>query len=297
METSYSPWPWTWWTILVGLNIVSFLVCAVIFWRSAKLKDAVAAEYSKRMRTLGLIFVTVGLYRSIFVSSYYGQLAWFDSIANSSLLIRFFAFFAELSFAGLFMFAMLQLNKDIPATANPNRGRLMSFIHTKSPYLIFGCILTAQFFATTALIFKIELFFAIEETLWGLAFLSVLPLALIQLQRVFSVKNPATIERIKPLKIFAVMNAAWCLIYCSYSVLYHLPIELWPHVIDELQAGNFAMKSGLGAVKDAFMIVNETKDFKEWGGINFLIWHSGYFSISVWMVLFLTSGPRLLRQK
>lgn len=249
------------------------------------------------MRVLGLIFVTVGLYRSIFVSNYYDQLAWFDSIANSSLLIRFFAFFAELSFAALFMFAMLQFNKDLPAAIKPDRNRLMSFVHTKSPYLIFACIFTAQFFATTALIFKIDLFFAIEETLWGLAFLSVLPLAIIQLQRALSEQNNVPAQQMKSLKAFAIMNAAWGVIYCSYSMLYHLPIELWPHVIDELQAGNFAMKSGFSAVKDAFFIVNETKDFTEWGGINFLIWHSGYFSISVWMVLFLTSGPRMLRPK
>lgn len=296
MAASYSVWPWTWWTILVSLNIISFLICALIFWRSAKSNDTVAAQYLKRMRVLGLIFVTVGLYRSIFVSNYYDQLAWFDSIANSSLLIRFFAFFAELSFAALFMYAMLQFNKDLPAAIKPDRNRLMSFVHTKSPYLIFACIFTAQFFATTALIFKIDLFFAIEETLWGLAFLSVLPLAIIQLQRALCEQNNVPAQQMKSLKAFAIMNAAWGVIYCSYSMLYHLPIELWPHVIDELQAGNFAMKSGFSAVKNAFFIVNETKDFTEWGGINFLIWHSGYFSISVWMVLFLTSGPRMLRQ-
>ena len=48
---------------------------------------------------------------------------------------------------------------------------------------------------------------------------------------------------------------------------------------------------------DALLVVNETKDLSEWGDIGFLIWHSGYFSICVWIVLFLMRGPRLLRSK
>lgn len=293
MDTPFSAWPWTWWAVLVAMNVLSFFICCIVFFRSSRLVETSSEHYRKRMRTLGLVFVSVGLYRSVFVSSYYGQLAWFDSLANSSLIIRSFAFFAELSFAGLFMLAMLQFNKDIPAVKNPNRGWLMRFIHSYSPYAILACIFTAQFFATTALIFKIELFFAIEETLWGLAFLSVLPLALIQLRRAYAPNADVNSGKLKSLKIFATMNAAWCVIYCSYSVLYHLPIELWPHVIEQLNAGHFAMKSGWSAVSDALWIVNETKDYKVWGGLNFVIWHSGYFSISVWMVLFLMSGPRL----
>jgi hypothetical protein len=46
------------------------------------------------MRVLGLVFLGVAFCRSIFVASYLEQLAWFNSLLNSSLLIRFLAIFA-----------------------------------------------------------------------------------------------------------------------------------------------------------------------------------------------------------
>jgi len=98
----------------------------------------------------------------------------------------------------------------------------------------------------------------------------------------------------KMLRAFTLMNATWCLLYCSYSVFYHLTIEYWPHIIEDLKSTGVVMNTGADALQNAFFTVNETKDFNEWGGVGFLIWHSGYFSICVWMVLFLMSGPRKL---
>ena len=106
----------------------------------------------------------VGAYRAVFVSRYLYQFAWFDVLANSSLLIRFLAIFAELSFAGLFAYAMLRFSKDMPSKNQTNLA--LNFIESKSPYLLFVCIFTAQFFATTATINKNNTLFAIEETLW-----------------------------------------------------------------------------------------------------------------------------------
>lgn len=295
METLSGFWPWQWWGIMVAVNALSFCVGLFIFWRSLKTVDEERAQYLKVMRLLGLIFISVALYRSVFVSSYLHQLAWFDSLANSSLLIRGFAFFAELSFAGLFMLAMLQVNKDIPSTVNDEATGLRAFFYKRAPYVFFACIFIAQFFATTALVIKFELLFAIEETLWGLAFLLIIPLALAQLRNVFADRN--TTSNLNMLKAFTVMNAVWCLLYCSYSVFYHLPIELWPHVLEGLESNGVVIRETAGALQDAFFVVNETKDFNEWGGIGFLIWHSGYFSVCVWMVLLMMSGPRRLPVK
>jgi len=292
MDSLSGFWPWQWWSIMVAINALSFSIGLYIFWRPLNTVDDGRAKYLKVMRILGLVFIAVALYRSVFVSSYLNQLAWFDSLANSSLLIRGLAFFAELSYAGLFMLAMLQVNKDIAMPAKRDSNRLAYFFYRKSPYVLFGCIFIAQFFATTALVTKLELLFAIEETLWGIAFLVITPLAIYQLRSVYTQKS--NLARFKMLRAFTLMNASWCLLYCSYSVFYHLPIEYWPHVIENLKATGVVMNTGLGALQDTLFIVNETKDFNEWGGVGFLIWHSGYFSICVWMVLFLMSGPRKL---
>jgi len=292
MDSLSGFWPWQWWSIMVAINALSFSIGLYIFWRSLNTVDDGRVKYLKVMRILGLVFIAVALYRSVFVSSYLEQLAWFDSLANSSLLIRGLAFFAELSFAGLFTLAMLQVNKDVPASVEGKVGGLQDFFYKKAPYVFFACLFIAQFFATTALVTKLELLFAIEETLWGIAFLVITPLAIFQLRSVYTMQDSD--GNLKMLRAFTWMNASWCLLYCSYSVFYHLPIEYWPHVIENLKTTGVVMNTGFSALQDAFFIVNETKDFNEWGGVGFLIWHSGYFSICVWMVLFLMSGPRKL---
>lgn len=73
-----------------------------------------------------------------------------------------------------------------------------------------------------------------------------------------------------------------------------LPIEYWPSAIAQLQMEipRPAIRAGVHAVTDASFVVNEAKDFTTWGGVGFLIWYTGYFSLCGWMVLFLMSGSR-----
>ncbi|WP_419834405.1 hypothetical protein [Endozoicomonas atrinae] len=290
MESPEWTWAWTWWSTLVLINSIS-IVLAVLFCRRRNTEND---SYLRWMKLMGMIFVSVALYRSVFVSSYMEQLAWFDSLANSSLLIRSLAFFAELSFAGLFMLAMLRTSQDLELYPS-GQEHVFDVLVSRAPKFLFLCIFTAQFFATTALITKFEVLFAIEETLWGMAFLSIFPLAIKQLRAVLKSEHSTTELRL--LKPFVWLNVIWLVGYCSYSVFYHLPIEYWPHVLEDMRQGNYQFNASLKAVTDALLVVNETKSLSEWGGIGFLIWHSGYFSICVWIVLFLMRGPRLLRSK
>ena len=176
---------------------------------------------------MGLIFTLVAAYRAVFVSRYFTQMAWFDSLANSSLLIRIFAIAAELSFSGLIALALLQVSRDLPDTRKESMPGIRSFITKKSPYILLLCIFLAQFFATSALIIKSKLLFAIEESLWTLGFLSVLPLALMQLRRVYGVKDKETVNRLRMFRISTLVVAAWCVFYCCYGLFYHLPLESW----------------------------------------------------------------------
>jgi hypothetical protein len=245
------------------------------------------------MRIMGFIFTLVATYRAVFVSRYTPQLAWFDSILNSSLLIRMFAVAAELSFSGLIAFAMLQVNDDLPAADHNNASKFKAFVTQKSPYFLIFCIFLAQFFATSGLITKSQTLFAIEETLWSLGFLSVLPLAILQLRRVYAIKNLELVPRLKILKISTILILAWCVGYCSYGLLYHLPLESWAGAVEQIKTGLPAIKTGASAIRDAFVIVNETKAYRDWG-FGFLFWHSAYFSICAWIAIFLMQAPRKL---
>jgi hypothetical protein len=291
MSNSYTDWAWPWWTVIVMINAANLVACAVVYRRSLKPKDGSDAAYRKRMRIMGGIFTLVAAYRAVFVSRYITQLAWFDSVANSSLLIRLFAVAAELSFSGLIAFAMVRVNADLPAADDPNANNFKSFMTTKSPYILLSCIFLAQFFATTGLITKNKTLFAIEETFWTIGFLSVLPLAILQLRRVFSIKDEETGSQLQMLRKSTVIIAAWCVFYCCYGLFYHLPLESWSGAIHQLETGLPVIKTGASAIRDAFLIVNESKAYSDWG-FGFLLWHSAYFSICAWIAIFLMQAPR-----
>jgi hypothetical protein len=61
-----------------------------------------------------------------------------------------------------------------------------------------------------------------------------------------------------------------------------------------MQTGLPAIKTGVSAIGDAFWIVHESKAYSDWG-FGFLLWHSAYFSICVWIAIFLMQAPRMLR--
>ena len=293
--TPDTAWAWPWWSAMVAVNILNVIVCLTIFRRTTRSAGGfsnITDQYQKHMLIMGLIFTMVGAYRAVFVSRYLYQFAWFDVLANSSLLIRFFAIFAELSFAGLFAYAMLRFSKDLASNNHTNPALI--FIESRSPYLLFFCIFTAQFFATIATINKNNTLFAIEETLWTVGFLLILPLAFIQLRRALSIKAEAEKKRIKMLLTSSKVIFAWCIGYCSYGVFFHLPMDFFSDTANSTMAVTTAMpvaQAGLAAVWDAFFIVNESKEFGDWG-FGFLFWHSSYFSICVWLAIFLMRAPR-----
>jgi len=292
MSNPNTDWAWPWWTVMVTINILNLIVCFLIFRKTMLPNDESEILYRKRMRVMGLIFTLVGAYRAVFVSRYFYQMAWFDSILNSSLLIRIFAIFAELSFSGLIAFSLLQVNKEVPEKKKSNPNGINLFFTEYSPYFLIGCIFIAQFFATSALIIKSNTLFAIEESLWSLGFIAVLPLTIIQLRRVYAIKDKDATKKLKMLRQSTVLIAAWCIIYCSYGLFYHLPLESWPYAFEQIKTGLPTIKTGFGAIKDAFLIVHDSKEYSDWG-FGFLFWHSAYFSVCVWIAIFLMRAPRL----
>jgi len=110
MNSVHTAWAWPWWSVMVAINIMNLGLCAFVYKQSRQPDDGIDAAYRRRMLFMGIIFTMVGVYRSIFVSRYFTQMAWFDTILNSSLLIRTLAMAAELSFAGLFALALLRIN-------------------------------------------------------------------------------------------------------------------------------------------------------------------------------------------
>ena len=277
---------------MIFVNICSTVICIKFFRESANSSDG-QSRYMRCMRFMGLAFTLVAMYRAVFVSRYLYQYGWFDTIANSSVIIRSLAWVAELSFAGLIAFAMLRFSKDMPQK-NHGNSYLLSQYERHAPWALITCIFLAQFFATGGLITKSRLLFAIEETLWGAGFLFILPLAIIQVCRAFPDGRKPKPPGLGMLRTFSVVNVGWCLIYCTYALIYHLPTEYWSTALVQLETGIPPIKTNISAVIDAFYIVNVSHTYADWG-FGFVLWHSAYFSVCVWLALFLMRGPRYRR--
>jgi len=284
MNTISTSWAWPWWAVIVGLNLIQLIFCFYFILVKRKKSRQTDDSYARVMLVLGTIFTVVAAYRSVFVSRYLTQYAWFDTIANSSLIIRSLAVFAEMSFALLFCLFMLRVEKDVPAQAG--QGIIYRLL-AKGPYVLVASLFLAQFFAYGGLIFKSRLSFAIEETLWTVGFLAILPLSLIQLKRIWSQKQ----SELKTVRIASMVVALWCVVYCTYGLVFHLPMEYWRTAIEQLQTNIPPFKTGWMAVKDALLEVNVTKNYSDWG-FGFIFWHSCYFTCCVWITLLLMRAPR-----
>jgi hypothetical protein len=221
-----------------------------------------------------MIFVSVAMYRSIFVSSYPGRLVWFDTILNSPFLIRCLAAFAELSAVTAVTTVLLKLDKEYYLGAsmeNKKAGKLFA----RAPFISAACIFTAQFFAFSGLITQYISLFAVEESLWTLAFLSFVPLVFLGLRQIKSGKITQ-----KNHKLFFRIMAVWCMGYFDFQFFYALPFMYFPEIASD--AGKIVPP---GALRAAIHDYTVTRGFKDWGGIGFIIWHSVYFSATAWLYL------------
>jgi hypothetical protein len=270
-----------WWAAMVAINAINLVIGIRLALASRISRQDPDYRYRAAMLWMGMTFTLVGAYRSVFVSKYLTQLAWFDSVANSSLLIRGLAFFAEVSFGTQLALAMSRVERDLGGKAQWRK---------RVPWVLCGCLATAQFFATTGVITKSQLSFAIEESLWSVGFLSVLPLALLQLREVRARDDGSA--RFASLRRFTRINALWCVVYCLWGVVVNVLATEWPAAIAQLRSGVPALRLDAAALHDAFFVVNPTRAFNDWG-LGFLFWHTSYFSICVWISLFLMTAPRL----
>ncbi|MHA1112038.1 MAG: hypothetical protein ACTSRE_13100 [Promethearchaeota archaeon] len=278
---------------MVIINVVNLVSSILVFKqsRTMSMKDDKDAKYRRWMLAMGFIFTFVGLWRSIFVTSYGARRAWFGTILNSAGVVRTLAMFAELSFAGLIAYAMLKFNKYVPAPEDAHTSGFKKFILTKSPYILPICIFIANFCVNTKLFVGLSLLGTIEETLWSIGFLSILPLAIIQLRRILKVKDKKAAARLRKLKISAIVILIWCVVYCTYGLSYHLP-TMWSYEIGIITSTGYPpLTTGISAILDPFTNINVLRGYGDWG-FGFMLWHSAYFSICVWISVFLMQAPR-----
>ena len=268
MSLSETVWAIPWYTVMVIINVVGLVYCAFVFKQSLIPRDGKDPKYRKWMRIMGVIVTVVSAYRAILV----WVIPYTFRIPNT---------FAEVAFAGLFAWAMIRFNKYLPVTDGARAKKFKSFL-TKTPYILFGCIVLAQPIDTFGAMAGFALTSVFVETLWGIGFLSVLPLAIVQLFRAFSIKDKEEAERLRILRYSAIIIVTWCVVYVMYRWVFTLPY-MWGSAIEQLKAGLPELEISI-----QWMRTRTPENFSFFG----LIWFSSYFSILTWISIFLMQAPR-----
>ena len=289
------PWSWPYWSIMVTINVISTLVFIFLSIRmfKASRNDLDNSRYRKTLFIFGLIYVLVALYRSVFISSYTGRLAWFNTMANSMIVIRILATFAEISFAFLISLVLQHMNKELELPKYVTNRKWLKNYLLFSPYIIIICLSIAQLFAWTGLITQYLILFAIEETLWTLGFASILPLVIIQWINLF--KHKKNDKSVIMYKLFCVVLGSFTIGYLLFQIAYQLPFGYYLNIANDFKTG-IHLPLNFESFKLALYDFYPTRSFNEWGGIGFFIWHSGYFSICVWMNIYFAYGPHLIKK-
>lgn len=304
-------WAWQYWGAMVAIAVLQFTaMVAVAYFRVTRgdspedgidlkltqrqksaLKLPWRSESSKSYRWwmlwMGVYFTCVGTYRAFFVSKYLTRTAWFDSPLNSMLLIRCLAWIAELSWVGQIALA---LNRAVIDTTTPENPGWQEYFTRAGPSILWGCIFLAQFFATSGVITRNQLWFAIEETFWVVGFSAALPCTIIVAHRVFQASSTEA-DRLKPLKPCVVILSAYTTIYSLYGWTFHLFVNQWPDYQKQVDTKFPVIQTGWEGISDAAGCWNQTHEYDDWG-LGFLIWHTAYFTVCVWIAIFLMTAPR-----
>jgi len=268
MSLTESVWAIPWYTVMIIINVAGLVYCAFVFKKSLIPKDGKDLKYRKWMRIMGVIVTVVSAYRAILVWA----IPYTFRIPNT---------FAEVAFAGLFAWAMIRFNKYLPLNEGPSANKFKAFL-TKTPYILFGCIVLAQPIDTLGAMAGFALTSVFVETLWGIGFLSVLPLAIVQMLRAFSIKDKEEAERLRILRYSAIIIVTWCVVYCMYRLVITLP-GMWGWAFEQLKTGLPELEISI-----QWMRTRTPESFSFFG----LIWFSSYFSILTWISIFLMQAPR-----
>lgn len=271
-------WANPWYQIMAIINIMGLIYCGIALKRSLSPRNGKDTKYRALMGIMG-IFVTL-------VSAYRALMVW-----STPYTFRIPNTFAEVSFAGLVTYAMLKFNEYVRADLS-GKSKFVKFYITKGPYFLLGCLVVAQPIDTIGAIYNMALRGPFVETLWGLGFLSVLPLAIIQLARIFKIKDKEEVKRLRILRYSAIVVVSWCIIYSLYSVAFHLPgIWKWA-ILNRYNEGVIGHPTFMEGVIESLGFKTRTSlEYRDWG-FGYLLWHSAYFSIITWVSLFLTQAPR-----
>lgn len=145
---------------VVGLLVLISMIIVGSRWSEA-------SSMYRAVLLLGFLVVAVALYRSILPNDYETRRVWRDTPANSVIAVRLLALFAEISFA-----CMIVISYMMATGAWAAEGVSVSVT------IFATLVIVAQIPATIGAQTALPWLFALEETLWALGAVALIPASL-----------------------------------------------------------------------------------------------------------------------
>lgn len=265
--------------------------------------DLEAQAYQRRMRLLAAPMVLGCAFRAIFPNLYLERATWYASPICSILLTRVIVatlaevcWVAQIASALLFVAGGLEQASPSPGSAaNQARGGAggslsLSAVARAVATLMVACVCCAELASDFGTVTTNGLGFLIEESLWGVAFAIMLPVAFHLAYRLRRVRwDVAASPGCCNACVFAFLASILGSVYVVWQWTFHVPQEyrMWRQQLED-GAVFYHLWPG---VWNALTQRSQTREYEVWGSS--LVWLTGYFTFGVWSSIALACAPRL----
>ena len=274
-------------SVITIVNIVAYIKCL----RKQIIVDG-SEIYQKRLRILCGIYVIGCSFRALIPRIDVERICFFDTLLSCTFIGRCFATLAELSFMGQLSLVLYKISSDVSKYAKHYQYTVpLCFLIRWFAVIAFLMNVVAQTFCWLGVTTTYQLWHVYEESIWGITALimSLCCLVLYSYVTYLPINKKETNDHIRKVKIFLVSFVVIGLIYVLYMFLVDVPLYYNRWLSDERNGKKYF--SFIDGVKDATSCKLVTQEFDAWK--DDLSWITGYFSVAVWISIWLTRAPRI----
>lgn len=294
-------WP-TWATVWYPAMCVVAILNIILYIIVAKTRefdaDASLRAYQRRAVALAAPYVCVCAYRTFFPNNYLSRTVWWNTFASSILLARTMSTVSELCWIAQISSALAffsGLLDDARRGSDTSKGHSWNTYTQIAARLMFICICVAECCSFVATITTNPLFFAFEESLWGIAYFITMPgyvhvfLSARELRGRQHLLSAVRMS-LRYIELFGLLASIFCLFYVPWVAIVDVP----PYVQDyrdDIEQG-YQFLSFSEGVWEALTKRVVTHSWNTWGPIlSNMIWRNTYFGPNVWACIGLALAP------
>ena len=292
MESSSEVITRIWWFSLSTIGIINVTIALRIFLFS-KSKYQPITKNEKAVQICGLIYSICCAFRSILPRLDVERVCMYDTWLSYIAIGRTVAFIAEVSFAYQLSSILSELSLGLikeyekyQCIKDTEKG--LFFIHKVISQIQFWMLVIANLFCWTSVITTNQIFHAIEESLWMLsALLLFISYSFIRFKANNLQQNYPKFQIPNDILNLFYVILFLTPIYILFMIFFDIPMYYHRWLLDESIDRKYL--DFISGVFDSFQCREVTKSFDFWK--NEMPWMSGYFSVAVWISIWLMRSP------